>query len=125
MKKRSGVILVAHGSKRRQSNEEFIKLCEAINVANNTSFEMIMYAFLEFEAPSITSAMKRMQSKAIEKVFIYPYFLNTGKHVSIDIPEIIATIQGNYPKLDIEILTHFGASEEIVSIITSDLGKAL
>ena len=45
MKKRIGVILVAHGSKRSQSNEEFIKLCEKIKLENSFEFEQLNMHF--------------------------------------------------------------------------------
>jgi sirohydrochlorin ferrochelatase len=125
MKKRAGVILIAHGSKRSQSNEEFIKLCEKIKLENIVEFDKISYAFLELVKPTIEMAVENMYDENIEQVYLYPYFLNSGKHVSIDIPNIISKMQSIYTNMDIQLLNHFGSSKSVVSIISSDLQEIL
>jgi len=121
MKKRVGVLLVAHGSKRKESNEEFIKLCKKIKL----EADAISYAFLELEKPSIEMAVEEMHEKEIQRVYLYPYFLNSGKHVSVDIPRIISNLNSIYTNMEIELLEHFGSSKSVVSIISSDLQKAM
>lgn len=125
MNKRVGVLLVAHGSKRSASNEEFARLCEKIRVENISEFDAIDYAFLELADPAIEVATKNMHDRNVEKVYIYPYFLNSGKHVSVDIPNIISNMQTLYPNMEIELLNHFGSSKSVVSIISSDLKETL
>ena len=121
MTKKIGVVLIAHGSRRRESNTEFIQLCEKIKIENVSKFDLIEYAFLEFEEPTIELAVKNMYDNSVEKVYIYPYFLNSGKHVSVDIPDKLAKLQSTYANIELEILNHFGASKSVVSIISADL----
>ena len=125
MKNSTGVIIVAHGSKCSESNEEFIKLCEKVKLENIFEFDLIKYAFLEFEKPTMEMVLRNMSDKKIQKVYVYPYFLNSGKHVSVDIPKIVSTLEVKYPSMDIELLEHFGSSQSVVSIISSDLQTAL
>jgi sirohydrochlorin cobaltochelatase len=66
-----------------------------------------------------------MDEKSVKKVYIYPYFLNSGKHVTIDIPNIVFNLRSVYIDMEIEVLSHFGSSKSIVSIICSDLAKIL
>lgn len=125
MKKRLGIILVAHGSKRQESNEEFVQLSAKIKLENSSEFDEIDFAFLEFEKPNIEMAINNMFEKDLEKVYIYPYFLNSGKHVSVDLPNIINKVQSIYKNMEIEILQHFGSSKSVSSIISSDLQTTL
>lgn len=125
MPKKIGAILVAHGSKRAESNEEFKQLCEKIRLDNIYEFDAICHAFLEFTHPGIEMALQKMHEENISRVFIYPYFLNSGKHVSVDLPNIIDTVKHKYPNMEIKLLTHFGASKSVVSIISTDLQAVL
>jgi sirohydrochlorin cobaltochelatase len=125
MKKKTALLLVAHGSKRSESNLEFKEPCKEIEIANATAFERVEYAFLEFEEQSIERAVKKMHEQSVEKLYIYPYFLNSGKHVTIDIPDIVLNLRSVYIDMEIEVLSHFGSSKSIVSIISSDLAKIL
>jgi sirohydrochlorin cobaltochelatase len=125
MDKKIGIILVAHGSKRKKSNDEFIQLCDSIRVENLDKFDFIEHAFLEFEEPTIEMAIKSVHERSIDNVSVYPYFLNSGKHVSVDLPFIISEVETLYPSMKIELLNHFGSSESILSIISSDLEAVL
>lgn len=125
VKKRIGVLLVVHGSKRNESNAEFIRLCENIRTEKSSEFESVEYAFLEFACPSIESAVKNMYEKNISTIYIYPYFLNSGKHVIVDIPDKVSALQKTYPKIEIEILKHFGSSKNVETIISKDLDAIL
>ncbi|MEA1916142.1 MAG: CbiX/SirB N-terminal domain-containing protein [Campylobacterota bacterium] len=118
---KKALIVVAHGSKKSKSNEEFVELCEKIRCENSSKFHVITYAFLEFETPNIAMAIENMSNKSIDKLYIYPYFLNYGKHVSVDIPNIISDLEKFYTNIDIELLNHFGSSKKIASIISDDL----
>lgn len=59
----------------------------------------------------------------MQEIDIYPFFLNSGKHVTIDIPNIIKDFQIKYPLIDFVILNHFGKSDKIKDIVLSDLAK--
>jgi sirohydrochlorin cobaltochelatase len=125
MDKKIGIILVAHGSKCKKSNDEFIQLCDSIRVENLDKFDFIEHAFLEFEEPTIEMAIKSVHERSIDNVSVYPYFLNSGKHVSVDLPFIISEVETLYPSMKIELLNHFGSSKSILSIISSDLEAVL
>ena len=84
----NALVLIAHGSKRALSNEEFLKLANEIK-DKDTSFTKIEGAFLELASPSIEEVSEKLISQNISKIYFYPYFLNSGKHVSVDLPEIM------------------------------------
>ncbi|OIP55752.1 MAG: hypothetical protein AUK54_03410 [Helicobacteraceae bacterium CG2_30_36_10] len=121
MKKKVGVVLIAHGSKRSESNREFLELCEEIRAQNSLNFDEISFAFLEFERPSLEMALDEMSDKNMDEVYVYPYFLNSGKHVLVDLPQIISQSKTRHTTMKIELLTHFGASLSIPAIVTKEL----
>lgn len=118
---KKGIIIVIHGSKHQKSHEVLTQLCEKIRLDNIYEFDMVKHAYLEFETPTVEMVFEKMADNNINAVYVYPYFLNAGKHVSVDIPQIVIQMQEMYPKMKIETLEHFGSSKSIVSIISADL----
>jgi sirohydrochlorin ferrochelatase len=125
MRKKIGIIIVAHGSKRAQSNEEFIQLVEQIRLDNIMDFDEVKYAFLEFANPSIEMTIEKMSAYHMDEIYVYPYFLNSGKHVVVDIPNVVSRMNETHKNVQIKLTTHFGASHSVPSIISSDLKRIL
>lgn len=115
------LVLVAHGSKKEKSNQEFRNLVEKIKDLNSKKYDKIETAFLEFAKPSIENIVEELALQNINSISFYPYFLNSGKHVVIDIPEAVATLKNTYPNIDFKILQHFGLSNQIASIISEEI----
>ena len=120
----NALILVAHGSKKDLSNKEFVKLVDEIR-NKDKSFSKIQAAFLELATPSIQAACKEMIFKKMSKIYFYPYFLNTGKHVGIDLPNIIKELKESNPSVEFILLEHFGKSNKISDIILDDISLSI
>ena len=120
----NALVLVAHGSKRMLSNKEFIKLVDDVRKKDN-KFSKVQAAFLELANPSIQEVCKELISNKISKILFYPYFLNTGKHVGTDLPNIIKELQNDNPSIEFVLLKHFGKSDKISDIILDDLSLCI
>lgn len=118
----NGLIMIAHGSKKKLSNNEFLNLVEEIEKKND-SFSKVEASFLEFATPDIDSVVKNFLNNGISKIYFYPYFLNSGKHVSVDLPDIINDLKKTYPLIEFILLPHFGVSDKISGIIIEDLSS--
>lgn len=118
----NGLIMIAHGSKKKLSNNEFLNLVEEIEKKND-SFSKVEASFLEFATPDIDSVVKNFLNNGISKIYFYPYFLNSGKHVSVDLPDIINNLKKTYPLIEFILLPHFGVSDKISGIIIEDLSS--
>lgn len=118
----NGLIMIAHGSKKKLSNNEFLNLVEEIEKKND-NFSKVEASFLEFATPDIDSVVKNFLNNGISKIYFYPYFLNSGKHVSVDLPDIINNLKKTYPLIEFILLPHFGVSDKISDIIIEDLSS--
>lgn len=114
------IIFIAHGSKKDTSNNEFIKLVENVS-KKDTNYQLKKAAFLELATPSIEECADEFVKNGASQIFLYPFFLNSGKHVLIDLPEIISQLEKTYPKVEFKLLEHFGKSKMIEEIILSDI----
>ena len=83
-----GVIIVDHGSRRRESNE---MLHEATaRFAAQSEFSIVEPAHMELAEPSIAQAFDRCVSRGATEVIVFPYFLSPGRHWTEDIPRLAA-----------------------------------
>ena len=111
------LMLVAHGSRREESNLEIKSLAQKIELFKVKQFEIVMPAFLEFAKPSITEAIDNCAVIGATKVTILPYFLSAGVHIAKDIPSEVEKGAQKNPNLDIEIADYFGSRDEIAEIL--------
>lgn len=115
------LVMIAHGSKKEQSNEEFKDMVSLVREQNSDKYEKIIPAFLEMASPNIENVVKELSFKNITSITFYPFFLNSGKHVLVDIPNLVQNLKKEYPNIQFNILSHFGSSEKIASIISQDI----
>lgn len=118
------LIFLAHGSRREKSNQEVFAMADAIRSPLAAEFDRVDAAFLELVPPSLREAMERMLEQGVRSITIYPYFLNSGKHVDKDIPDIVDEFRISYPDCEIEVERHFGALDEVPQLIVDQLSSA-
>ena len=104
-----GILLIDHGSRRESSNQQLHLLAERYQQRLSSNFK-VYAAHMEIASPTIPQAIQAMaQIPRITKIICHPYFLSPGRHVTEDVPRIIAeavhTIQ------DTVVFTHPDSSE--------------
>ena len=117
------LLLVSHGSRRQQSNEEVNRVCEQLKDQMDGSFDVIHSVFLEIALPSIPEGIKQCVDEGSTSVTVLPYFLAAGRHVSEDIPSIVGDAQREYPGVSFLITPHFGAFDGIPQLVTEALER--
>ncbi len=116
-------LLIAHGSRRTESNEEVFALIESLRPKLESSYDLLQAAFLELCDPGIGAAIDSLIEKGAQEIVILPYFLNQGRHVSEDVPHEILAKQSQHPDLTIKTLPYFGKASQITDIVVKLLAK--
>ena len=111
------LLLVAHGSRREESNLEVVSLSKQMAKFNSNPFDKVMPAFLEFASPSIPEAIKKCNEMGAKSITVLPYFLSAGVHINRDIPSEVENASQDFPNLNITIANYFGSREEIAEIL--------
>jgi len=111
------LLLVAHGSRRAESNLEIGRLSERLAAKAAADFAVVEHAFLELADPLIPDGIERCIARGATSVSVVPYFLARGTHVADDIPEQVAIKQAQYPDMDIHITDYLGTSDELVDVL--------
>lgn len=110
------LLMVAHGSRREQSNEEVRILAKKLIGRCGDQFPVIHSAFLELADPLIPDGLQKCIDDGATSIIVLPYFLNTGRHVAKDIPDIIDEFRRS-TSVNIQIAPHLGASDKILDLL--------
>jgi sirohydrochlorin ferrochelatase len=116
------LLLVAHGSRRTESNDEVRGLAGGLRTRAGGRFGIVECAFLELAEPSIPEGIEACIAAGAGTVVVVPYFLSSGRHVAEDIPELVAAKRRQHPKVHIELAPHLGAAANIGQLLLDQAG---
>lgn len=114
----TSVLLVAHGSRLEQANDEVRSLARKLSEGLRVP---VIACFLELAAPSIPEAIDLAARTGTRRVKILPYFLAQGRHVQRDIPSILQEKREQYPDISIEMLDYLGAHPLLFEVLSKTL----
>jgi len=89
-----GVLVVGHGSRRREANEDVREATRRIGELGR--FVLIESAFLEIEHPNIREGFGRLVERGASEITVHPYFLSPGRHTRGDIPLEVREAASHY-----------------------------
>jgi len=89
-----GVLVVGHGSRRHEANEDVREA--ARRIGERGRFGLIEAAFLEIEHPNIREGFARLVEQGASEITVHPYFLSPGRHTRGDIPVEVREAASRY-----------------------------
>lgn len=132
-KRKVGILLIDHGSKRASSNSRLETLA-GIYAEKAADYHVIKFAHMEIAPPSIEDGIRAFCDEGITDVVCHPYFLSPGRHVLEDIPDLIEDAvttmksSGGAAAADLNVRTTepVGSNMELmVGLITKMVGETL
>ncbi len=115
------IVLIAHGSRTVAANQAHRKM--AVDLEAGLGMP-VWAAFLELADPLIPSAIHQAISAGATRVLVLPYFLYPGRHLSLDIPGLVATTQDQHPDEEIILLPGFGEDPAVLGILVAQVRRA-
>ncbi|MFW0884130.1 sirohydrochlorin chelatase [Candidatus Acidulodesulfobacterium sp. H_13] len=108
---RETIILLGHGSRRIEANDILRSIVKIIKP--KFPDEYMECAFLEFAEPNINDALENAANGGSNLIYVIPYFLYSGNHVSRDIPNILKEFSVKYPNVNIKYGDYLGIDEKL------------
>ena len=115
MKKKSAMILFAHGARDPRWAQPFQRL-QMLTQANLPEVKVEL-AFLEFMTPELTELVPQLVADGYEKIVVAPIFLGQGGHVLRDLPMMINQLHESYPTLELQQLEAAGEDALVLQAI--------
>lgn len=113
------LIIIAHGSRRAEANEEFFALVKRVGEAT-TGYAGVVPALLEQAPPTLLQACAALP-QTVTQIDVYPLFLNQGRHVEKDIPAQVAEVMDAMPEKTVRLLQYLGQNDELPGLIVRHL----
>ena len=109
---RSGVLVVGHGSRRREANDDVREA--ARKISERGGFSLVEAVFLEIEQPTIAEGFTRLVERGASQVTVHPYFLSPGRHTRGDLPREVRAIAASFPYVNYQITEPLSAHPLVI-----------
>jgi sirohydrochlorin ferrochelatase len=119
---KTAVMIVGHGSRDSGSDSAVKRIVEAIKMGS--SGEIVEYAFLQHAQPTPGEALDRCVRQGAKKIVLVPFFMQSGVHVTRDIPAFVEKAKKQHPAMDIRVTAYVGAHPLMQKIIIDLVEKA-
>ena len=131
--KKTGVMLVGHGTRDETGTQQFFELGERLAEAMG---EMpVVACLLEFQEPTIPQAWDQLVQRGVQHVHVAPLLLFAAGHAKRDIPDLIAQCQkdsqnevdvrarGNSPSITCDQSGPLSRHASIIELISQRISK--
>ena len=117
----TGIIIVDHGSRREMAN---LLLNDIVSQYQEASGSPIVEpAHMELALPSIADAFDRCVARGATRVVCHPFFLSPGRHVTEDIPLLLAAAAESHPEVPWDVSAPLGVQPSIIRAIEEAIGS--
>lgn len=113
------VLVISHGSRSARTKEEVRQLIGRLK--SMAKIDLIEDAYLEIESPSIPEGIAGCAQKGADEIIVLLNFLNAGRHVDVDIPNIISEARKKFPNVKIHLTRPVGQHPRIPELFTDIL----
>lgn len=107
-------VLLAHGSRRAQSNQEVQQLAARLG---EQLAAPVAAAFIEQCQPDLASACATLLAGGASRIRVLPYLLAAGRHLAEDIPALLADCRQRWPQLAISCSNHVGGAPLMLTLL--------
>lgn len=115
------ILLIDHGSVRDEANH---MLACAANLLQQMVGDgvLVHYAHMELAEPTIAQGFAACVRGGATEVIAFPYMLSPGKHVTRDVPRLVAEAAREFPNLTYRVTGAFGVHEKLAELIALRAG---
>ncbi len=119
---KTGVVVLAHGSKVKSGNEGLFKIVEMLRAMEK--WDMVEAGFLQLAKPGLMEVSENLISRGAKRVVVIPLLLFSGSHVLKDIPEGIDNERKKFPEVEFCYAKNIGPDERIALIASDRIEEA-
>ncbi len=119
---KTGIIVLAHGSKVKSGNDGLFKVVEMLRAMNK--WDIVDACFLQLAKPGFSEVVKNTVGRGVKRIVVMPLLLFSGSHVIKDIPNEIEEEKRKYPEVEFYYAKSLGADERIAQIASDRIDEA-
>ncbi len=117
----TALIVLFHGSRAEGSGKIVRRIIS--EVRRRGEYEIVEGAFLRHAQPGLMDVIQHCVQRHAGEIVIVPFFLQTGMHVTADIPALVEEARKRYPRLRISMTDAVGSHSRMIDIVLDLAGK--
>jgi sirohydrochlorin ferrochelatase len=115
------ILLIDHGSVKAEANH--MVSCMANLLQHVVGGQVLVrHAHMELAEPSIAAGFADCVRAGATEVIAFPYMLSPGKHVTRDVPRLVAEVARSFPGTAYRVTEAFGVHEKLAELIAIRTG---
>lgn len=118
----TALVVVAHGSRATGSNDAHLATAAALD---RLVPARVVAGFLELAEPSIGAAIEEVVESGAALVLVLPHFLYPGRHLTEDIPAIVAAARERHPQTSMRLLPASGSGQAMLDLLADQVRSEL
>jgi sirohydrochlorin ferrochelatase len=111
----TAVLLIAHGSRRKEANDDLVRLAEIVR--QRRPDVLVEASYLELASPSIPEGARNCIEQGAQKVLMLPYFLSAGAHVVSDLQRFRDELAAEFPDAEFTLCPPLGLHPLMADIV--------
>jgi sirohydrochlorin ferrochelatase len=119
---RSAALLIAHGSRLEAANQDLVTLAEQLRARD--IYPIVEIAYLELAEPTILDAGKTCVQEGARRVYLLPYFLSAGAHVSNDLERYRRELSAKFPFVRFTLCKPLSSHPLLIEIVIDRLRES-
>ncbi|MCD4688539.1 MAG: CbiX/SirB N-terminal domain-containing protein [Desulfuromonadaceae bacterium] len=120
---KTAILLVGHGSPRAEAKSAFCAMADLVRASGDNA--LVEVAFLSCGEPSIASGIDRCVAQGARRIVLCPYFLFAGRHVSHDLPAVMAVAGQKHPEVELLLAEPLGVHAKLAEVACERIAEAL
>ena len=117
----TAVLLIAHGSRRKEANDDLLRVAELITSRNE--YGVVQESYLELAPPTIIDGGRKCVERGATRVLMLPYFLSAGVHVVLDLEDARQKLAEEFPQVAFDLCPHLGLHPLMADIVLARLDE--
>jgi len=115
------ILLIDHGSVRDEANRMLSSAADLLQQMVGDAV-LVRYAHMELAEPTIAQGFADCVRAGAREVIAFPYMLSPGKHVTRDVPRLVAEAAREFPDIPYRVTEAFGVHEKLSELIALRTG---
>lgn len=116
-----GILIVDHGSQKREANDMLHSMADLIQTMAGTDV-VVRCAHMELAEPDIAAGFSSCVHGGATDIIVFPYMLSPGRHSTADIPRMVASVAKGFPDVSFTVTPAFGLHEKLAEVVLERAG---
>ena len=121
--KKPAVILLGHGSRVRNAGEDMEKVAGVLREKHG--YPRVEYCFMSRLGPHFPETLARLVADGEKEILVIPYFLHSGLHIVLDIPEMMQREASKYPDIKLRLGGNLGFDNILADLVHKRITESL